>query len=149
MNVLAWKERKRKSWNKTYLEIVVQANDAGGRECQTSTVRQWVPVPELAEHNHPNDRTSISASSTALQADGNVPTTSIDEALSYRSAETSHWVFMFIRDDLGIFGTSWSDGWRGSFGLFNKNHAECNERSLPNKVYAILGHWFQNFNSIL
>jgi hypothetical protein len=110
---------------------------------------QWVPVPELAEHNHSNDRTGIGASSTTLQADGNIPATSINESLSNSSAETGHWVFMLVRDDFGILGTGWGDGWRGSFRLLNKNHAECDERALPNKVYAILGHWFQDFNGIL
>jgi len=141
-------EREKRRY-KIYPKIMIQANDASGGECQTSTVRQGVPVPELAKHNHPNDRTGVSASSAALQADGDVPTTSIDETLSYGSAEAGHWVFMFIRDNFGIFSTSWGDGWRGSFRLFDKNHAKCDERPLPNKVNAILGHWFQNFNSIL
>ena len=66
---------------------------------------QWVPVPELAEQNHTHDCTSIFPTHMALKTDSDVVTTSINESLIKSGIETSHEIFMFIRDDLVIQGT--------------------------------------------
>jgi len=63
---------------------------------------QGVPIPELAEHNHADNRAGVSATRPALQTDRDVPTPSIDETLSESSTETRHGVLMFVRDDLSV-----------------------------------------------
>lgn len=63
---------------------------------------EWIPVPELAEHNHANDSAGILRARPALQADGHVTATRIDEALANSSAEASHWVLVFVAHNFGI-----------------------------------------------
>ena len=110
---------------------------------------QGIPIPELAEHHHPNDSASVFGACPALQADGHVTTARIDKALAKSGTETSHRVLMFVTHNFGIRCPNGSQGRRGGIRLLHKDHTERNKSPLPDKVYTILRHWFENLDSVL
>ena len=110
---------------------------------------EGIPVPELTEQNHSNDSAGVRASSSALQTDGDIPASSIDEALANGSTKASHGVFVLVRYDFVVFGTRCGKRWRRCFRLFNEDHAECDEGSLADEVDAVFGHGFQDLNGVL
>ena len=63
---------------------------------------KWIPVPELAEHDHANDGAGVLRARPALQADSHVTATRIDEALSKSSPEASHRILVFVTHNFGI-----------------------------------------------
>lgn len=80
----------------THLEISRDSNDGSRLERQTCAVRKRVPVPELSEQGHTDNRTHALASSATLQTNGDISATSIDEALGESSTESSHWIFVLV-----------------------------------------------------
>jgi len=92
-------------------------------------VRQWVPVPELAEQNHIHDCTSISATRPTLKIHNDVATASINEFL----AES----------------TNGGERWGGNFRLLYEDHAEGNGCALADKIDRIFGHGFKALDGIL
>ena len=110
---------------------------------------QRVPIPELAEHHHTNDSTGVLGACPALQADSHVTTASIDKALAKGGTETGHRVLMFVTHDFGIRCPNGSQGRRRGVGLLHKDHTEGNKCALPNKVYTVLRHWFENLDGVL
>ncbi len=56
----------------SYLQITVQPNDRRRLKRQASTVRQRVPVPEMAEENHAYNGIRVPAARPALQANRDI-----------------------------------------------------------------------------
>ena len=108
-----------------------------------------IPIPELAEHHHPNNSTSILGASSALQANGHVATARIDKALAKSGPETSHRVLVFVTHNFGIRCSNRSQRRGGGIRLLHEDHTESNECALPNKVHTILRHWFEYLDGVL
>ncbi len=110
---------------------------------------EWITIPELAEHHHPNDSAGIPGARSALQANGHITTARINKALAKSSAETGHWVLMFVTSDFGISCSNRGQRRGGGIRLLHKDHSKSNECPLPNEVYTVLRHRFENFDSVL
>lgn len=112
-------------------------------------MRERVPVPELTEKYHADNSTCVTAASPTLQADGNVPATSIDEALTEGCTESGHGVFMLVTDNFAVQSPSSSKSRGRSLRLLNEDHTERNEGSLTDEIDTILGHRLENLDCIL
>ena len=110
---------------------------------------QRVPIPELTEQHHANDSAGIPPTSTALQADGDIAATGIDEALTDGGTEASHGVLVLVGDDLRVQGARRGHRWRRGLRLLHENHAESNEGTLADEVNAILRHGLEDLDSVL
>src|SRR5882757_2112895 len=108
---------------------------------------KWIPIPELAEHHHPNDSTGVPGARPALQADGHVATARVNKALAKGGAETSHRVLVFVANHFGIRCSNRGQRRGGAVRLLYEDHTEGNECPLSNKVHTIFRHWFQNLDS--
>ena len=53
-------------WQGSHHQITIEANNARWLERQASAMRKWVPIPELAEHDHTDNRAGVSATRPAL-----------------------------------------------------------------------------------
>ena len=52
-----------------HLQITIEANAACWLQCQACTMRKWVPIQELTEHDHAHNHASVPATCLALQTD--------------------------------------------------------------------------------
>ena len=63
---------------------------------ETGTMGKGIPGPELAEQRHPNDSSCIATMCTALQADGHVATSSVNETLTKSRIKVDHGIIMLV-----------------------------------------------------
>lgn len=96
----------------TDLQVLVKTNDTSRLEGQARAVRQRVPIPELAEQNHTHNSAGVAAARPALQADGDIAATSIDETLTKGGTKACHGVIVLVSDDLGVKRTGGCKGRR-------------------------------------
>lgn len=59
----------------SYLEVLVEADDGGGREGQRQEVGQGEPEPELGEDQEADHRGHVGVTRPGLQRDGHVTST--------------------------------------------------------------------------
>lgn len=105
-------ENSRHNGIKTDLQVLVKTDDASRLECQARAVRKRIPVPELAEQNHTNNSAGVAAARPALQANGDVAATSINETLAESGTKARHGVIVLVGDDLGVKRTGGCQGRR-------------------------------------
>lgn len=105
---------------------------------------QWEPVPILSEDKHSNDCLQVSVTSAGLQAQSDVATTTVDDALSENCTELGHRVFMFAADDLRIQLSEESNLRTCLVGVLNQNHCWCDLRRKKGGKYKQIITWMSS-----
>lgn len=87
---------------------------------------QREPIPVLREDERADDGLQVGVTGARLQAECDVATTTIDNALCQNGAELCHRIFVLAGDDLRVQLTEESDLRAGLVGVLNQNHGRCN-----------------------
>mmetsp|Transcript_35303 Transcript_35303/g.76632 ORF Transcript_35303/g.76632 Transcript_35303/m.76632 type:complete len:781 (-) Transcript_35303:813-3155(-) len=129
-----------------HVEVLVQADEGGGRQGQAHEVGERVPVPVLGEYRHAHDRQQPREPVPAPQADVHVPPARIDEAHRDDGAHLAHDVLVLVADDLvEVLPESRDPRLR----LLQQDHRGRYQRPLPHKVDGVLAEGRQDGHGLL
>ena len=101
---------------------------------------QRKPVPILSEDQHSNYGHHIGMTSSGLQGNCNIPTSSVYDSLGKNGTKFDHNIFMFVCDNFSIKSTEVFNLGTSSFRMLDHDECRCDKSCSTDIVDIVIGH---------